>query len=142
MSEPYRSELLDALNLALVTIGRGTNVPASERDHSCVAKVHNSRMPGSVKECAAESAANDCDHSCVAKAQCKWVDDSGRKCAAEISCNMLSAHLRGVHNKKVEEDGKVSCRWAACLKRSSHKNFIRHVRECHLGHHREPADEI
>ena len=77
-------------------------------------------------------------HSCSATAFCQWAGkgNSGT-CGAHITCESVPAHFRGTHGiRKLKADTLIEC-WWGCHKRVKRKFFVRHIRECHLGHHRE-----
>lgn len=58
-------------------------------------------------------------------------------CGTQITCKNVPAHFRDTHGIKDlgDEDALVRCMWEGCQSRiPSRKNFVRHVREQHLGH--------
>ncbi|KAG8217271.1 hypothetical protein J3R82DRAFT_5364 [Butyriboletus roseoflavus] len=68
---------------------------------------------------------------------CRWPDESAPGiCGAMILCNYVSAHFKYHSIKDINESESVQCRWEQCFAVVGRKNFVRHVRECHLGHSR------
>ncbi|KAG8214376.1 hypothetical protein J3R82DRAFT_9367 [Butyriboletus roseoflavus] len=77
-------------------------------------------------------------HSCSTTMPCEWlgVGNAGI-CGVQIKCTSISEHFRNSHRIRKSGDGTpVSCRWRGCGKRVKGRNFVRHIRECHLSHSR------
>ncbi|KAF8552551.1 hypothetical protein OG21DRAFT_1511354, partial [Imleria badia] len=75
-------------------------------------------------------------HSCLDTVNCQWTGEGSFKvCGSEITSSSVLVHLRDTHGiKKLTEDTLIYCGWEGCPKRVRRKNFVRHVRERHLGH--------
>ncbi|KAI9568474.1 hypothetical protein HD554DRAFT_2038779 [Boletus coccyginus] len=75
-------------------------------------------------------------HSCSRTASCQWlVGGSSEACSAQITCKSVPSHFRDAHHvRKLTADTLIRCWWEGCPKQLKRKYFVRHVRECHLGH--------
>ncbi|KAF8552548.1 hypothetical protein OG21DRAFT_1511349 [Imleria badia] len=75
-------------------------------------------------------------HSCLDTVNCQWTGEGSFKvCGSEITCSNVVVHLRDIHGiKKSSEDTVIYCGWEGCPKQIGRKNFVRHVREHHVGH--------
>ncbi|KIJ08445.1 hypothetical protein PAXINDRAFT_102554 [Paxillus involutus ATCC 200175] len=78
-------------------------------------------------------------HDCKAQFTCGWPSsDQGviRVCGKPLSCKTASEHFKahGIINMNKKE--RVSCCWDGYCEESRRSNFIRHIRESHLGHPR------
>lgn len=68
--------------------------------------------------------------------RCLRVSANGTPCLRMITCATVSEHFasHGVKGKSRRED--IPCNWMRCLKLLKRHNFVRHIREKHLGHMR------
>ncbi|KAI6110118.1 hypothetical protein F5141DRAFT_1203370 [Pisolithus sp. B1] len=75
---------------------------------------------------------------CVLK-ECLYLGPNGTRCSQVITCATVPEHFisHGVANKSRDE--VISCQWEGCSYRVMRHNFVRHVREKHLGHVRGSA---
>ncbi|KAI6103189.1 hypothetical protein EDD17DRAFT_1654871 [Pisolithus thermaeus] len=75
---------------------------------------------------------------CVLK-ECLYLGPNGTRCSQVITCATVPEHFisHGVANKSRDE--VISCQWEGCSHRVMRHNFVRHVREKHLGHVRGSA---
>ncbi|KAI6022218.1 hypothetical protein PISMIDRAFT_424487 [Pisolithus microcarpus 441] len=67
---------------------------------------------------------------------CGWRDDEGKECGMPIRPRDCNDHYATVHGIKRKARGfKITCRWCPPEKRKelSRHNFLRHMREVHLG---------
>ena len=78
-------------------------------------------------------------HSCLATASCQWIGEGNSgACGAPITCKSVPAHFRNTHGiKKLRADTPIYCWWEGCHGWVKRKYFVRHIRECHLGHSRK-----
>ncbi|KAG6330005.1 hypothetical protein ID866_9083, partial [Astraeus odoratus] len=68
-------------------------------------------------------------------AQCQYPGLNNGLCGENISCDTAPAHFATRHNiKNLSRDTNVICDWYNCGKSVVRHNFIRHIREAHLGH--------
>ncbi|KAI9460814.1 hypothetical protein HD554DRAFT_1565685 [Boletus coccyginus] len=66
---------------------------------------------------------------------CQWRDEASEICGNVISCESVPKHFRDRHEIKSGDHFRVvTCRWEWCCLNVARKNFVRHIRECHLGH--------
>lgn len=78
---------------------------------------------------------------------CHYLFADGTRCLQVITCDTVSTHFagHGVEGKSRAEE--ILCRWEGCFQPQKRHNFVRHVREAHLGHrrgtaiHNRPGDE-
>lgn len=78
---------------------------------------------------------------------CHYLFADGTRCLQVITCDTVSTHFagHGVEGKSRAEE--ILCRWEGCFQSQKRHNFVRHVREAHLGHrrgtaiHNRPRDE-
>ncbi|KAI6117577.1 hypothetical protein EDD16DRAFT_1726923 [Pisolithus croceorrhizus] len=77
-------------------------------------------------------------HNCEQK-KCLYPGPNGTRCLQEISCATVPEHFvsHGIMNKPREE--MILCQWEGCSEKVGRHNFVRHVREKHLGHARRSA---
>ncbi|KAI5981353.1 hypothetical protein EDD15DRAFT_2204105 [Pisolithus albus] len=74
---------------------------------------------------------------CIAPVQSPVKEaDNGTRCLQIITCATVSTHFagHGVEGKPRAEE--ILCRWEGCFQSQKRHNFVRHVREAHLGHRR------
>ncbi|KAF8423197.1 hypothetical protein L210DRAFT_831292, partial [Boletus edulis BED1] len=58
-------------------------------------------------------------------------------CGTQITRKNVPAHFQRFHGiRKMKQDVLVCCQWEGCHKRLRRKNFVRHIREHHMGHPR------
>lgn len=70
---------------------------------------------------------------------CKYRSPNTSPCDVLINCGSASDHLRVVHNvRDMSRSDSITCAWTGCGLLSLRNNIIRHVREVHLGHCRNP----
>lgn len=63
------------------------------------------------------------------------------ECGQSISCNTAPKHFADVHNiKGMARNVPIFCEWRSCGKQVLRNNFIRHVREAHMGHERNQGN--
>ncbi|KAI9453942.1 hypothetical protein HD554DRAFT_2152209 [Boletus coccyginus] len=77
--------------------------------------------------------------SCLVVGRCQWTGVGvSEPCDVPITYQNVPAHFRDTHGiKRMNEDVLISCWWGECRKRVIRKNFVRHIRECHLDHCRK-----
>ncbi|KAN0075414.1 hypothetical protein V8E55_011437 [Tylopilus felleus] len=76
--------------------------------------------------------------SCPA-APCLWFCEGRvpKICGVAISCEDVPTHFKLHGIKTISEEKEVPCIWENCFANIVRKNFVRHIRECHLGHVRD-----
>ena len=57
-------------------------------------------------------------------------------CFQIITCDDVSAHMTRTHGFKMSRNVRIDCPWNGCALTIAGHNFIRHIREVHLGHER------
>ncbi|KAI6036908.1 hypothetical protein BKA83DRAFT_192985 [Pisolithus microcarpus] len=72
-------------------------------------------------------------HNCEPK-ECLYPGLNGKRCSQEITCAKVSEHfvIHGITNK--HRDEVIPCEWDGCSRGVVRHNFVRHIREKHLGH--------
>ncbi|KIK17035.1 hypothetical protein PISMIDRAFT_15442 [Pisolithus microcarpus 441] len=72
-------------------------------------------------------------HNCEPK-KCLYPGLNGKRCSQEITCAKVSEHfvIHGITNK--HRDEAIPCEWDGCSRGVVRHNFVRHIREKHLGH--------
>ncbi|KAI6101225.1 hypothetical protein F5141DRAFT_288762 [Pisolithus sp. B1] len=76
---------------------------------------------------------------------CLYTDPNGGECWEPINCGSASAHFSDVHGiVNLAREVQLVCMWQGCGSGVSRHNYIRHVREHHLGHGRivAHADQV
>ncbi|KAI6096733.1 hypothetical protein F5141DRAFT_1152051 [Pisolithus sp. B1] len=69
-----------------------------------------------------------------------WRD--GNECGESITCGTAPEHFRTVHNiKHMSREDEVVCQWPNCKYDGQKHNFMRHVRQIHMGHMREKGHQ-
>ncbi|KAI6110120.1 hypothetical protein F5141DRAFT_1292300 [Pisolithus sp. B1] len=72
---------------------------------------------------------------------CKYWSPNATSCNVPINCGSAPEHLRLVHDvRDISRTDQVICAWTEYGQSVLRNNFVRHVREKHLGHPRNPAD--
>ncbi|KAF8443240.1 hypothetical protein L210DRAFT_3535191, partial [Boletus edulis BED1] len=73
-----------------------------------------------------------------ASIRCRWTGSGHIEgCGTQITRENVPAHFQRFHGiRKMKEDVLVCCQWDGCHKRLRRKNFVRHIREHHMGHPR------
>ncbi|KAI6009687.1 hypothetical protein EDC04DRAFT_2772773, partial [Pisolithus marmoratus] len=60
---------------------------------------------------------------------------NGNACGEPITCGTVPEHFSAAHGvKHIGSDLKIPCEWQNCGRKVLRHNFVRHVREKHLGH--------
>ncbi|KIN98662.1 hypothetical protein M404DRAFT_845852 [Pisolithus tinctorius Marx 270] len=68
---------------------------------------------------------------------CLYLRDDGNECLEFITCGSVPEHFRDFHAiRNMARDVKITCRWPNCGCWVQRHNFVRHIREVHLGHGR------
>ncbi|KAI5994027.1 hypothetical protein EDD15DRAFT_2367149 [Pisolithus albus] len=68
--------------------------------------------------------------------QCFYNRD-GNVCLEFITCGSAPEHFRALHSiRDMARDVKIVCQWHGCGRQVQRHNFMRHLREVHLGHGR------
>ncbi|KAF8125808.1 hypothetical protein EV363DRAFT_1350301 [Boletus edulis] len=69
---------------------------------------------------------------------CRWTGSGNTEgCGTQITRENVPAHFQRFHGiRKMKQDVLVCCQWEGCHKRLRRKNFVRHIREHHMGHPR------
>ncbi|KAI6094531.1 hypothetical protein EDD16DRAFT_1684371 [Pisolithus croceorrhizus] len=77
---------------------------------------------------------NDCEPK-----KCLYLHPDGKSCSQLITCAQVPEHFisHGIVKKSRRE--RISCRWYECPEKVMRHNFVRHIREKHLGHVRGSA---
>lgn len=72
---------------------------------------------------------------------CQYQDRDGGLCMTEITHATVSNHFATCHGIKAMSRGQpITCRWVGCVNRGLKRhNFVRHIREKHLGQTRGSA---
>lgn len=76
---------------------------------------------------------------------CLYTDPDGGECWEPINCGSVSGHFSEVHGiVKLARKVQLVCLWQGCGSGVSRHNYIRHIREHHLGHDRivAHADQV
>ncbi|KAI6015671.1 hypothetical protein EDC04DRAFT_2751741 [Pisolithus marmoratus] len=68
--------------------------------------------------------------------QCFHLSENGSPCLQVITCATVSEHFAGHGVKGKCRMDDILCNWAECAQHHKRHNFVRHVREAHLGHQR------
>ncbi|KAI5980925.1 hypothetical protein EDC04DRAFT_2058537 [Pisolithus marmoratus] len=63
-------------------------------------------------------------------------DQGGNECGQLITCGTVPEHFSTVHIKNFAHNIRIACMWRGCGHIVARKNFVRHIREAHLGHER------
>ncbi|KAI6013306.1 hypothetical protein EDC04DRAFT_2609378 [Pisolithus marmoratus] len=62
---------------------------------------------------------------------------NGNACVESITCGTVPEHFRAMHSiKGLPRDFMILCEWQNCGSKIRRHNFVRHIREKHLGHER------
>ncbi|KAI5993760.1 hypothetical protein F5J12DRAFT_428922 [Pisolithus orientalis] len=69
--------------------------------------------------------------------RCLYRNADGKHCMQLISCGAVPAHFESHGVKAICRMSAVTCRWDGCLENCLRHNFVRHIREKHLGHTRK-----
>ncbi|KAG6370577.1 hypothetical protein JVT61DRAFT_11373 [Boletus reticuloceps] len=71
--------------------------------------------------------------------RCRWTESGNTEgCDTQITWENVPAHFQRFHGiRKMKKDALIQCQWEGCHKRLKRKNFVRHIREHHLGHRRK-----
>lgn len=66
---------------------------------------------------------------------CGWRDDEGNKCSMLVHARDCNDHFATVHSiKRMTRDFEITCRWCPPERMNLRRhNFLRHVKEVHLG---------
>ncbi|KIN96610.1 hypothetical protein M404DRAFT_239968 [Pisolithus tinctorius Marx 270] len=67
---------------------------------------------------------------------CLYPGPSGTHCLQPISCTTVPEHFESHGIKAIYRAVEVTCQWEGCFQSVARHNFVRHVREKHLGHTR------
>ncbi|KAI6144873.1 hypothetical protein EDD17DRAFT_1654883 [Pisolithus thermaeus] len=76
-------------------------------------------------------------HNCEQK-KCLYPGPNGTRCLQEISCATVPEHFVS-HGITIKPREMILCQWEECSEKVVRHNFVRHVREKHLGHVRGSA---
>lgn len=79
------------------------------------------------------------EHSNCTQQPCLYVGSGGKRCLQPITCATVPEHFESHGIKAIYRAVGVTCQWEGCFDRCSRHNFVRHVREKHLGHTRRTA---
>ncbi|KAF8123733.1 hypothetical protein EV363DRAFT_1179079 [Boletus edulis] len=65
-----------------------------------------------------------------------WWHDKGTPniCGEMISCDDVPTHFKNHGVENLHESRLLDCMWENCFVQIGRKNYVRHVRECHLYH--------
>lgn len=71
---------------------------------------------------------------------CQWQGANGMLCNTPITHAGVPHHFKRVHEiKDMKRNTKIKCRWLNCQSTVVRHNFVRHLREAHLGNKRRKA---
>lgn len=84
------------------------------------------------------------ESSSATEQSCRWMVrdlEGGTKiCGARIThCRDVPKHFRVHGIKKMHDKKMIDCLWSGCNEQVGRKNFVRHIRECHLNRRRYPS---
>lgn len=68
--------------------------------------------------------------------RCLYIRD-GSECGESITCSTAPEHFSAMHGiKDMMRSTKIVCKWQDCGYEVLRHNFVRHIRESHMGHKR------
>ncbi|KAI6014184.1 hypothetical protein EDC04DRAFT_2756035 [Pisolithus marmoratus] len=70
---------------------------------------------------------------------CLYLDSDGKCCSELVTCTTVPEHFEKHGIKDIYRGTEVICRWQGCSETCIRHNFVRHIREKHLGHPRRSA---
>ncbi|KAL4081946.1 hypothetical protein V8B97DRAFT_2020490 [Scleroderma yunnanense] len=74
------------------------------------------------------------NHTCNFWRPCQRLNLHEELCRELINCITAADHFRDRHGiVGLQRKKPIICQWAGCLKQISKHNYVRHVRERHLG---------
>lgn len=79
------------------------------------------------------------EHPNCAQQSCLYLGSGGKRCLQPITCATVPEHFESHGIKAIYRRVGVTCQWEGCFERCSRHNFVRHIREKHLGHTRRTA---
>lgn len=83
---------------------------------------------------------NSSSSASLTEQYCQWrVHDLNdvQICGARITHHDVPKHFRIHGIKKMHDKKVIGCLWSGCNEQVGRKNFVRHVRECHLNRRRQ-----
>ncbi|KIK80838.1 hypothetical protein PAXRUDRAFT_157558 [Paxillus rubicundulus Ve08.2h10] len=127
------SEVLDVGSISLLFY-RTLSLPFPINPQPAVRPDLAAASPPSALPGALEATCHDCEKQSV----CRWLSESGHVCGKPVSCKTAPDHFKGHGITKRNKKDEILCNWECCRRNCHRKhrrsNFIRHMRESHLGH--------
>ncbi|KAI6030313.1 hypothetical protein EDC04DRAFT_2711356 [Pisolithus marmoratus] len=79
------------------------------------------------------------EHANCAAVLCRYPGSGGTPCSQPITCGTVPEHFEHHGVKSLYRGKLVDCQWEGCSETCIRHNFVRHIREKHLGHPRRLA---
>ncbi|KAI6118050.1 hypothetical protein F5141DRAFT_1095866 [Pisolithus sp. B1] len=76
------------------------------------------------------------EHANCTPKLCLYLGPGGKRCLQPITYATVPAHFESHGIKDIYRGASVTCQWEGCFEKCSRHNFVRHIREKHLGHTR------
>ncbi|KAL4065283.1 hypothetical protein J3A83DRAFT_447883 [Scleroderma citrinum] len=69
---------------------------------------------------------------------CLWLDTDSMPCLTPINGDDVPEHFKAHDIKNKKRKSGIACLWNGCRQIVTRHNFVRHIREVHLGYERPP----